>query len=310
MAILRAFLALMVLHYGVSLPPVPIVSRITDQIALVEERTLGQESTKFNLKFYRNDAYDCGLTGKYTFMVIRRNTTNTADEEEAPLWAYLHGGGSGYWDEQGKYTAVGSQTQDTWNHEETFDDLIQTLMTRTTEANGDPQDNTLSRRLAQGFRVVVVAMCDHDQYLGLGTLYPNNPSNNGPNAQVNGLQATMAAIDYTAANFPTSLAFVHGTSAGSVGAYAVGMSYSADGIDLTAVVADSILGIRGNIVVSSLAGTPGFPQQEGYDPAALDSKVGQWRNESNQLFPEPRFADGFDTTPILQIGGVVDPQCF
>ena len=46
--------------------------------------------------------------------------------------------------------------------------------------------------------MLVVAMSDHDQYLGMGTPYPNNRIN--PDAEVNGLQATMAAIDSTAAN--------------------------------------------------------------------------------------------------------------
>jgi hypothetical protein len=304
MKLLCTLLAIMVLVYGIS--PVPIVSRITNKIDLVEERIIKEGSSQLNLKFYRNEAYECGLTGKYTFMVARRNTTNTSKEEIAPLWAYLHGGGSGYWDEQGTYFALGDQTEDTWNHEETFDGLIDTLNERMSK-NGEVQDNTLSRRLAQGYRMVVVAMCDHDQYLGMEPPYPNNP--NGPNAQVNGLQATMAAINYTAANFPTSHAFVHGTSAGSVGAYAIGMSYSAESINLTAVVSDSILGVRGTIIIDSLAGTPGFPQQEGYDSAGVDTKVGQWRDDANQLDPESRIADGFDTTPILQIGGLVDPLC-
>jgi len=273
----------------------------------VEEQTLELGLSKVSLKFYRNDAYDCGLTGKYTFMIARRNVDETSkEEEEAPLWAYMHGGGTGYWNEQGKYIAVNDQTEDTWNHEETFEDLIR-IMTARIMVDGNVEDNTLSRRLIQGYRMVVVAMCDHDQYLGMGTPYPNNPR--GPDAQVNGLQATMAAIDYTATNFPTSHAFVHGTSAGSVGAYAVGMSYSADGIDLTAVVCDSVLGNRGSIIQSSLAGTEGFPQQEGFDPAFVNAKIGQWRDDTSKLDPESRISEGFDSTPILQIGGLVDSQC-
>jgi hypothetical protein len=150
-------------------------------------------------------------------------------------------------------------------------------------------------------------MCDHDQYLGMGTPYPNNPIN--PDAEVNGLQATLAAIDYTAANYPTTHVFVHGTSAGSVGAYAVGLSYAAEDAALTGVIADSVLGLRGSFIQAQLAGTPGFPQQAGFDQAAISAKAGVWRAEASRLDPESRFGAGFDGTPILQIGGLVDPQC-
>ena len=100
----------------------------------------------------------------------------------------------------------------------------------------------------------------------MGTPYPNNPVD--PDAEVNGLQATLAAIDYTAANYPTTHVFVHGTSAGSVGAYAVGLSYAAEDVALTGVVADSVLGARNSFIQAQLAGTPGFPQQAGFDQAA------------------------------------------
>lgn len=154
--------------------------------------------------------------------------------------------------------------------------------------------------------MLVVSMCDHDQYLGMGTPYPNNPT--GPDAQVNGLQATMAAIDYTAASYPTTNVYVHGTSAGSVGAYAVGLSYAAEDVFLNGVICDSVLGTRGVYIQDQLAGMPGYPQQEGYDPAAFSKKAGVWREEAS-LLPEAQIGAGFDGTPILQVGGLDDPQC-
>jgi hypothetical protein len=168
-------------------------------------------------------------------------------------------------------------------------------------------DNTLTRRGKAGYRMLVVSMCDHDQYLGMGTPYPNNPTN--PDAKVNGLQATMAAIDYTVANYPTTHVFVHGTSAGSVGAYAVGMSYAGEGIALTGVISDSILGTREMIVQNQLSGESGFPLQDGYDSAEVSAKVGTWRDDDNRLFPEDRLGEGLDSTPNLQIGGSLDPSC-
>jgi len=288
------------------LPRIPIVNRTAaaGQIVLVETRRAPNNNVE--LEFFRNNAYDCGLTGQYTFMLINPTGRGGQDDEAQPLWVYMHGGGSGYWDEEGTYFGVGRQTEDTWNHEETFDKLIDILKLRGVVPDGQADDNTLVRRLAEGYRMLVVSMCDHDQYLGMGTPYPNNPN---PDAEVNGLQATIAAIDYTAANYPTTHVFVHGTSAGSVGAYAVGLSYAAEGVALTGVISDSIFGLRSSFIQSQLAGTPGFPQQEGFDQAAISAKVGVWRASASRLDPESRLGAGFDGTPILQIGGLADPQC-
>ena len=41
-------------------------------------------------------------------MVI--NPGGGGGQDEAPLWVYMHGGGSGYWDKEGKYFAAGQQT--------------------------------------------------------------------------------------------------------------------------------------------------------------------------------------------------------
>jgi hypothetical protein len=101
------------------LPPIPLVNRVTEQITIAGERNVTYDNTggtNQEVQFYRNDAYDCGLTGKYTFMVL--NPVNGDSQDEAPLWVYMHGGGSGYWDEEGNYFAVNQQTEDTWNHEE------------------------------------------------------------------------------------------------------------------------------------------------------------------------------------------------
>jgi hypothetical protein len=91
-----------------------------------------------------------------------------------------------------------------------------------------PVDNTITRRLKEGYRVLVVSYGDHDLYSGLGTPYPNNPKG----GEVNGLQASMAAVEYTVANYPTTHVFTHGTSAGSFGAYALGFAFAQEGIKL------------------------------------------------------------------------------
>ena len=288
------------------LPPIPLVKRTTQGIQASDDiRIELQNDTYVDLEFYRNSDYECGLSGIYSFMVM--NPINSEFGAEAPLWVYLHGGGSGYWDENGTYYAVGVQNQDTWNHEETSEDLLEVVTNRIDNISGVMEDNTLSRRIIEGYRLLVVSMCDHDQYLGMGTPIPNHPSNS--NTEVNGLQATMSAIDYTVTNYPTTHVFVHGTSAGSVGAYAVGMSYAAEGIGLNGVISDSILHSRGLVIQNLFAGTPGFPQQDGYETSGVDAKVGVWRDSEKMLFPQHRIAAGFDMTPILQIGGMIDTQC-
>ena len=199
------------------LPPLPVADRSIDAIVRADQQTVSFGDATFALEFYRNSAYSCGLSGSYTFMIV--NPVGGSAEDEAPLWVYLHGGGSGYFDADGTYYATNTQTEDTWNHEETFDSLVQTLTARTID-QGALEDNTLTRRLLEGYRIAVVSMCDQDMYAGLGTPYPNTPS---LDAEVNGLQSTMAATDYIVSQYPTTHVFAHGSSAGSVGAYVLSL---------------------------------------------------------------------------------------
>ena len=180
---------------------------------------------------------------------------------EAPLWVFLHGGGSGYFDERGRYFAVNDQNMRTWNEEETFvDDMLPLAQLRMLE-NDQPKDVTLTRRLQEGYRMVFVAMCDHDLYSGLGTPYLNNIYN--PGAEVNGMQATMAAVDYTVANYPTTHVFAHGTSAGSLGVFNLTGAYAAEGTFLTGTISDFYLGPRALPLLEQFAGES--PYQEGWD---------------------------------------------
>ena len=70
---------------------------------------------------------------------------------EAPLWVYLHGGGVGYYDESGTYRAVKNQTENTYNHEETFTDLWDDQIVRHTfnTNTNQPIDSTLKRRIEE-----------------------------------------------------------------------------------------------------------------------------------------------------------------
>ena len=105
----------------------------------------------------------------------------------------------------------------------------------------------------EGYRILIVSMCDHDLHSGMGTPYLNNP--NG--VEVNGLQANMAAIDYTVSKYPTTHVFAHGTSAGSIGAFNLAYSYNFEGISLNGIVMDSHLASdRTKTLIDSLVGVP------------------------------------------------------
>ena len=287
--------------------PILTVNRTIKQIKLIESRTLNMNGSSFELNFYRNEAYTCGLSGNYTFVVMEP-ADNTG--VEAPLWAYLHGGGYGWFDEDQIYQAVKTMTQDTFNHEETFDDLIDDHLLHNTMRNGEVMDSTLTRRIQEGYRVLLVSMCDHDNYSGRGTPYPNNPNPNGGERQVNGLQGTMAAMDYTVANYPTSHVFAHGTSAGSIGAFAMSHAYAEEGTYLTAIVADSWQYTRRTFdMFDALVGQEGYVWNEGSDlrTDGMD-KIG-FDYLGLGIFPEAVIEGGFVEVPSMYIIGEKDPGC-
>ena len=289
---------------GLELATGACIPRTTAGVVLAEEQTVTEFGTTLEIDFYRNTAYSCGLSGNYTFLVI--NPVNNPGAE-APLWVYLHGGGVGYFDQEQNYHGVLNQTEDTWNREETFADLAETFRLRIIDGSGQLEDQTLVRRVQEGYRLVVVSMCDHDLYSGGGTPYPNNPAG----GEVNGLQATMAAIDYVAANYPTTHVFAHGTSAGSFGAFSVAMGFALEGSPLTAIVPDSgISDPRYLNINDAYVGVPGYTIRDPeFDSVGVIEKVGVTVNLSLSLYPEAMIAAGFVDTPSLFIGGSVDPFC-
>jgi len=278
------------------------VARTTAGINAVDSQIQSLIGADFEFEFYRNTTYQCGLSGHYTFMVV--NPANGDENTEAPLWVFLHGGGSGYFDEFGDYYGVNDQTQDTWNHEETFNDLLEGQLLERTTDNGQPTDITLTRRMQEGYRLILVSMCDHDSYSGLGTPYHNNPN---PDAEVNGMQATMAAVDYAARNYPTTHVFAHGSSAGSKGAFNLAISYAAEGTPLTGVISDAYGGKRAIQLLEESADDS--PYQPGYDSEKMIEKLGYFGDPDNNVLAEDQIAAGFDDVPVLFIGGDEDPFC-
>ncbi|MBW1758555.1 MAG: hypothetical protein JRJ80_20640 [Deltaproteobacteria bacterium] len=104
------------------------IDRNIASVVLAGQQTQPVAGATFDIQFYRNTAYGCGLSGNYTFMVV--NPANGDAADQAPLWVYLHGGGVGYYNDLGVYVAVKNQTEDTYNHEETFTDLFDDQVVR------------------------------------------------------------------------------------------------------------------------------------------------------------------------------------
>jgi len=285
------------------------LTRTTSNITLAEEDNLSFQSNSVELDFYRNTAYTCGFSGNYTFLVVEPVNNPGA---EAPLWVYLHGGGAGYFDENEQYiigvSPVNGSPHNPNNHntEKTIEDLRDGQLIHNTHTNsGQIESSTLTRRIEEGYRVLIVSMSDHDLHSGMGTPYPNNP--NG--GEVNGLQANMAAIDYTVSNYPTTHVFAHGTSAGSIGAFILAYAYNLEGIKLNGIIMDSHLAsTRTNILNPLLAGVSGFPFGADFIAEEFSKKVG-WAADPDR-FPGIEYVidNGYDI-PSLDIYGNLDPGC-
>ncbi|WP_163931493.1 alpha/beta hydrolase [Paraferrimonas sp. SM1919] len=281
-----------------------VVDRTTEQIALVESRVLNFNNDSFELNFYRNQAYSCGLSGNYTFMVMEPANNPGA---QAPLWIYLHGGGYGWFEEDGYYQAVKNLTKHTWNHEETFDDFIDLhLVANTHSVDGTIVRSTLTRRIQEGYRIVFGSLCDHDLYSGRGAPYLNNP--NG--GQVNGLQANMAAVDYTVNHFPTSHVFAHGTSAGSIGVFNMAQAYLEEGVALTGIIADSWTFVPPRVfdMFDALVGQEPYVFNGGDLRNDGMAKIG-FDYEGLGIYPEAKINNGLTEVPSMFIIGELDPAC-
>lgn len=286
------------------------VSRTLQQITLAEEDSINVETNTLELDFYRNTAYSCGFSGNYTFLVVE--PVNNAGVE-APLWVFLHGGGAGYFDEQQSYkigvTPNASATPrepNSHNTEKTLERLRDDqLLYRTTNNNGQIINSTISRRIMEGYRILIVSMCDHDLHSGMGTPYLNNPDG----GEVNGLQANMAAIDYTVANYPTTHVFAHGTSAGSIGAFNLAYAYNFELVSLSGIVMDSHLASeRTKTMVDSLKGVSGFVFPADFQIREAAEKIGYFASPDHFAGIETEAAE-VSHIPILDIYGNLDPGC-
>ncbi|MEM6996810.1 MAG: hypothetical protein AAF721_40280 [Myxococcota bacterium] len=280
------------------LPAFPLV-RDSSQIKFVSDGELTIAGVTTEIRFYRNLAYACGEEGHYTFAVV----SPAATVEPTPLWIFLRAGGGGYYDHDGIYHH-GSQADDPIGNLEFSGDTLVEPLRRSAEAGGVPRDTLLGRRLAEGYRFMMPAPCDHDVFSGVGQPYPRSPT---PNT-VDGLLATMAAVDFTLANFETSSVTAHGTSAGAFGAFGLAYAYAQEETHLRAAIMDSGLATHRNRDVFELGCTFAQLNDPALEFSLLEEKIGPFFAHAD-LLPEVAIANGFDAVPLYVLAGGDDPRC-
>ncbi|MGZ6931250.1 MAG: hypothetical protein ACXVK4_12000 [Acidimicrobiia bacterium] len=175
---------------------------------------------------YRDLAYPCAISGFQTFVIGTKDGSSASAAR--PLFTLMHGGGVGYFDEQGKPVPGPGQKV-----EEGGASLINRL-----------DNNGLLGKVRDdpaGFRTLAVSYCSHDLYGGSMTPDPHNPyvtPDGGPRF-TNGLISTKAAIQFATAKYPTTATFLLGGSAGSAGTFGVAWALQQQGIPPTGVIADA-----------------------------------------------------------------------
>ena len=147
-------------------------------------------------------------------------------------------------------------------------------------------------------------MCSHDLYGGNNTADPNNPNLTAAGSPIttNGLIATKAAVQYTQAQYPTTKFFLHGTSAGGAGTFAVAWGLQLQGDPPAGLISDSGVINQAWEADSNAQGTcDGFPSDHTPDAIAgiagrVDPDLTDPRHEPDQLV-----ATGALTVPIMHV---------
>jgi hypothetical protein len=259
-------------------PPLPDYD--VDQIVAVDSYPISFDGRRATVSAYRNDAYRCGRDGTFPFVVVE--PTGAAGEQR-PLWVLLHGGGTGYYERDGRYVAIGGT--DSANDDESTGQLL-ALLYDFVGADGRT-DTFIADRLAAGDRFVFGSLCDHDLYLGVGQPYPHDPNHDDT---VDGLLANLAMVDAVTAGTnavarrPTSTLWILGASAGAIGGYALAHNLRARDVDVDGLVIDS------GLLVARATDVPAMDWVS--DPGVI-AKDGPYLADRD-LWIDAAVADGFD----------------
>jgi hypothetical protein len=274
-----AALAAAVLLTGCSLLSAP---GDTSKITLVSTTTTGG----WKYDYYRDAAYPCAISGYQTFVTGTR--VGSSDSTARPLWVFMHGGGAGYFDANGNpIPGKGQKTEESAAS-------LQTHLTNNGLLGSIRNDAT-------GFRTLAVSYCSHDVYAGTNSPDPHNPNIDaaGNPRTTNGDYATKAAIQYVQQHFPTTKTFLHGTSAGSAGAYGVAWSLQLQGIPPAGVVGDASI-VNGEAFAAGYAAGYCTDDNDPARVAAIRARVNpDLANIDNE--PDKLVSSGRLTVPLLHI---------
>jgi hypothetical protein len=254
----------------------------TDAITFVSTTTTGG----WKYDYYRNNAYPCSVSGYQTFVVGTK--VGTSDTAPAPLWAFMHGGGAGYFDAAGQPIPGPGQK---------VEESAASLTTHLT-------NNGLLAKVRDdpaGFRTLAVSYCSHDVYAGTDTPDPHNPNTtpDGTPRTTNGVYEVKAAIAFVQEHYPTTKVFLHGTSAGSAGTFGVAWAMQMQNQAPAGIVADaSII----NTEALGAAEAAGYCTDDN-DPARLAAIAARiapdLANNANE--PDKLVSSGRFTVPIMHI---------
>lgn len=254
---------------------------LTSQI--VKMSVFDDEAAGWSYTYYENRSYPCALSGYYSFTIA--TPLGVEPQDVRPLWVYMHGGGYGYIQADGQPNPHGHQ------------------MDQETAANqrgylegGDTGEGGILKKVKRGkqYRMLAVSMCGHDGYAGGGQVDPNNDGRT-----VHGLHATKAAVAYALRTVATDDYVIHGSSAGSFGAWGVGWALEEQGIPATAIVADSGMITQSHPLVTPTSTRTHCPGIGAGRQAFLDRVHPELLDPDNA--PGELVADGRLSTPVLDV---------
>lgn len=248
--------------------------------------------------FYRNRAYTCGKPNAdgseayQTFLVGYPEKLAAATQR--PLWVRMHGGGTGAFQPDHGYQPAIFETS-----------LDEEHATELAQLGLEPGLVARMRNDPAGFRFVFPSMCDHDLYSGVGLPEaddPYSPDALGEPRAADGLLAAKAAIRFTRDHYATAHIVLHGSSAGSIGAFSVAYTLGRAGTRLSGIVMDSFV-LDERLAEIEVTGCTAYT---GLGPS-IQRKIGPMADPQNT--PAALVSAGKVFVPMLHIWDRGDPTC-
>ncbi len=196
----------------------------TGGIQLVSTKNL--DGWKYD--YYRNMAYPCSVSGYQTFVIGTK--IGSSPTAARPLWTFMHGGGAGYFDENGNPIPNENQKVEEGagspEHAASTTTGCSPGCATTRPVSARSRSRTAATRSTPGAEHPRPAQPEHD---ARRQAPPDRPAASRPRPRSSTRQSL----------YPTTKTFLHGGSAGSAGAYYVAWAMQLQGIAPAGVVADA-----------------------------------------------------------------------